>query len=490
MQTYATYLFKQDWLMTMDYAQIKAMVEEHFAKILADRKSELDKNGPLLPLPAGRLKRTIVYASNRTSLDDEFFTHLMGTQDPELDQIVRAYELDLNNSEHDRKRLKSLYWKGAVAMMRQVLKYSESLDTFNFGANPLSNMPSGPRLAVKPQDYIQRLAPTYMKEMQRSEAWGLRALNEREDCFEYLTELLGENLDIKSFDIAKARYVKECLMNTPANRKKIAATRGLPLAQQMDIEGVAKLAVGSVNKYLQCYSSFFKWAVSNGYAAVNPFTGMALKATNKKKRDRFTAEQVQMLLQDVQKGKDGLFDNDMKHWGFLISLYTGARLNEVCSLTPLDIKQDTKTGIWYFDINDEEETKRLKTQAANRLVPVHSDLIRLGFLEFVENCKASKASESRLLPFLTYSDKEGWGRKLSRWFNDTLLPKLELKRKGLSFHSLRHTVITSLRHSGVDNHDVRSLVGHEPEGVTESVYTHDQDLQQLQKAIERLQYKA
>lgn len=170
----------------------------------------------------------------------------------------------------------------------------------------------------------------------------------------------------------------------------------------------------------------------------------------------------------------------MKYWGVLIGLYTGTRLNEIASLTVHDVKQEG--GIWYFDINDEDEKKRLKTKAATRLVPVHSELIRRGFLDYVERVRKMEGDDLRLLYSLTYTEQEGWGRKLSRWFSNTFLPELGLKKVGLSFHSLRHTAITTMRQASVDNHIVRNLVGHEPDGVTEEVYMHDYKLAWLQMA--------
>ena len=47
LQDHAFTLLKQDWVLMMDYSQIKVMVEEHFTKILEERKREIDKNGPL-----------------------------------------------------------------------------------------------------------------------------------------------------------------------------------------------------------------------------------------------------------------------------------------------------------------------------------------------------------------------------------------------------------------------------------------------------------
>src|SRR5690606_17349886 len=134
----------------------------------------------------------------------------------------------------------------------------------------------------------------YVAEMDRAQAWGIRAKEERQDCFDYLSELLGDGFNFASMDVAKARYIKETLSVTPANRRKMKQTRELPLMEQIEVEGVAKLSVGSINKYLQCYSTLYSWAVKNGYIDKNPCQGLAIKdkGRDKKKRDWFRPEQI------------------------------------------------------------------------------------------------------------------------------------------------------------------------------------------------------
>jgi integrase len=271
------------------------------------------------------------------------------------------------------------------------------------------------------------------------------------------------------------------------------------LREQVKVEGLAKLSNGSVNKYLQCYSALFTWAVSNQYVSDNPFKGMRLKDLKKGKREQFTKAEIATMLSEINKGKNGLANNDRKYWGLLIAIYTGARLNEIASLTVNDIKRDDN-GIWYFDITDEEEdTKQLKTEASKRIVPIHSELIRLGLLDYVEKARdivndrrKPNEPEPRLLYDLVYRERAGWGRKLGDWVNNTFLVKLGLKvpmRKTL--HSLRHSFITSLSVAGVEGAYIKSIVGHEADTVTSGVYTHYglDHLPAFKDAIEKLKYK-
>lgn len=67
----------------------------------------------------------------------------------------------------------------------------------------------------------------------------------------------------------------------------------------------------------------------------------------------------------------------------MILLFTGARREEIANLALADIRQEE--GIHYFDIApDGQRGRRLKNKSSKRRVPIHSELIILGFLDYVE----------------------------------------------------------------------------------------------------------
>lgn len=333
---------------------------------------------------------------------------------------------------------------------------------------------------------LQAMIERYMDEMQKAGVWGKRAVGQIEDCLGVLTDYMGKDYSIASLGYAQARQVKELLTQLPANRNKKRETRGLPITKQIAVQGIPRLSVASINKHLITYGSLFKWAKKQGYVNDNPFAEMLLKETRAEKRQQFDADQIRTILAELDKGNAGLANTDYKHWGALIALYTGARQNEIASLTPDDVQQEN--GIWYFDINCNDATKQLKTHAALRRIPIHSELLKRGLLEYVTKVQTMNQPSIRLLHQLTYVEGIGWGRKLERWFNGPFLETLGIKQPQLSFHSLRHNAVTAMRQAGIDNHIVRALVGHEREGVTEEIYHHGYTLSQLQKGIEALRY--
>nr|WP_229583589.1 site-specific integrase [Paracoccus sp. S-4012] len=285
--------------------------------------------------------------------------------------------------------------------------------------------------------------------------------------------LLGEITEQKTaakLTKADARHVKDVLTRYPQNPQKKAATKGKPLSEILDLPGVASISASTVNTYLSHIQTFMRWAVDHGHATENIFDGMRVKARKYKSdnRDAFTADQLVRLYEHLTDNPMGLVKVDAAKWGSLVGMFTGMRLNEIAQLETTDIKE--VDGLWCIDVSDvgEGTTKRLKTSAADRRVPLHNQLIATGFLNFVEAQRAAR--HVRLFPALSYCPKNGHGRAISRWFNDTLLEKMGMKSRTVVFHSFRHTMNTQLRRADVDDAQVKTILGHEQQGVGTGVY--------------------
>ena len=165
-------------------------------------------------------------------------------------------------------------------------------------------------------------------------------------------------------------------------------------------------------------------------------------------------------------------------WLPLIGIYSGMRIDEVCGLSARAVEQ-SKSGIWHFKIEEQLALNRkLKNNASKRRVPVHKDLIALGFIDYVIERKRRKAV--MLFDGLHYN-ANGWGNAATRFF--TRLPSdtspgtgylfdvgVHLKKHdGRDYHAFRHTFIDQLRACGVDSgYDIEAITGHEKEDVSEA----------------------
>ena len=129
-------------------------------------------------------------------------------------------------------------------------------------------------------------------------------------------------------------------------------------------------------------------------------------------------------------------------------------------------------GVLIISILDEEENKRLKTDAARRLVPIHSKLIELGFPDFVKTIPSG-----RIFPHLREApDKPGdFGQKASDDFTEYRRRVGVGKQAGegksnKAFHSFRSTFIAALRDAGVEQERRMRLVGHEYDDTHNGTY--------------------
>ena len=75
----------------------------------------------------------------------------------------------------------------------------------------------------------------------------------------------------------------------------------------------------------------------------------------------------------------------------LILLHTGARVGEVAQLGVNDVKKED--GVWCFDVHPSDETS-VKTKSSIRLVPIHSYLIKAGFIKYCEEIRKEGHAQS------------------------------------------------------------------------------------------------
>ena len=73
--------------------------------------------------------------------------------------------------------------------------------------------------------------------------------------------------------------------------------------------------------------------------------------------------------------------HDAGYWVPIIAWYTGLRREEICQLTLADVTEHD--GIWALAVTD-ENGGRVKNSVSMRAVPVADELMRLGFIDYVD----------------------------------------------------------------------------------------------------------
>lgn len=161
------------------------------------------------------------------------------------------------------------------------------------------------------------------------------------------------------------------------------------------------------------------------------------------------------------------------YWLPLLGIFTGGRISELCQLKPDDIKQIG--GIWAIDINDEDDDQLVKTIAGIRKIPLHPQLIELGFLEYVEDVKQYAGT---IFPYMTPDKFKHFGKTPGRRFGE-FLDMLGIVDERKVFHSFRFTSNNRLKQNGVSEESRCQFIGHEYDTVNSTDYSEEYSLNYL-----------
>ena len=99
------------------------------------------------------------------------------------------------------------------------------------------------------------------------------------------------------------------------------------------------------------------------------------------------------------------------YWLPLLSLHSGARLGELCQLYADDVRE--KQGVHYLYLTNEGEDQSIKgrgDEVRKRRTPIHREIIRLGFLDFV---KRNLSGRTRLRSDPAFASQSGLVQSLS-----------------------------------------------------------------------------
>lgn len=164
---------------------------------------------------------------------------------------------------------------------------------------------------------------------------------------------------------------------------------------------------------------------------------------NSYKREPFRKKEIEMLW----KSKD----SNIYMTVVLILIYTGLRIGELLDLKKSDVHLEER---WFY-------VREAKTESGIREVPIAEKIVLFFEYWMKQDCEYLICTPNHEhFAYRNYYD--------SYW-----TPLM----KSLSFdkhrpHDTRHTCISLLTETGVDERVIKKIVGHKGQGVTETVYTH------------------
>lgn len=217
------------------------------------------------------------------------------------------------------------------------------------------------------------------------------------------------------------------------------------------------------------------FAVEEGWREDNPAARVMLpKDTGGRKRRGYKPEELAALF------KTGVFTKGDRpiagkgaaaFWLPLLAVFTGARREELAQLATDRVR--VEMGVPYLALDPLDDSGNLKTDESRRAVPLHRELIRLGFLEFVEDCR--RAGGGHLFPLLKPNKRGQYAAKFGDWWGRYVRDKAGVADPMIApMHSFRHAVITDLRQQRIREDEERQLLGHaDRNGRSAQVDSHD-----------------
>lgn len=182
-------------------------------------------------------------------------------------------------------------------------------------------------------------------------------------------------------------------------------------------------------------------------------------------------------------------DNPDAFWACMIALFTGARINAAITLQYKDIL--VKDGINCIQFRSDHKIKQLKNEASERLVPIHKQLLDLGFVDYVNKQKAKSKAEDTDFIIKKCQTKSGeynnkfFTRELSPFFTDIKVKTGN--HDGYDFHSFRKNISIALQDAGVGATYINDIIGWEGKTTMEQSYS-NHTLTQINNEMKKFSY--
>lgn len=274
---------------------------------------------------------------------------------------------------------------------------------------------------------FSKVAALYLAEKQLDN--GRKTLEDKQATFDTFVELFGDD-DFNAVGAEQAVAYKQRL-----------------LAQA--------LSIVRINSKLSHLTELFRWAVNNGLRHTgNPFETMRVSTKGKIKQQTksyipFSDEDLQAIFEPARYA--AFMDKPDYFWLPWIALHSGARIEELASLTIDQVRTDAASGVVYVDI------QKAKNLNSVRQIPLHDNVVSAGFLDYIASVKALGGT-NMVFPYLV-EGKNGYSKNCGRRFAQ-YLDTLGITDERKTFHSFRSTFITRLSEQNANPAMLMAIVGH------------------------------
>jgi integrase len=231
-----------------------------------------------------------------------------------------------------------------------------------------------------------------------------------------------------------------------------------------------KCAPPTLKKRVGALQALLTYAFQQRWTSINTGSGIRIVGYTKKRRNRRSFEDHELatlcssplFIDPAAWNTKSRISDVTVFWIFLLSITTGARLEEVGQVALADVRRDG--DIVYLDIDEyaeeeDAEDKSVKTEDSIRLVPVHDKLLELGFNDYVNTLAA--LGHTQLFPDLKENSVGKRTKEASQKINRIIDRHVSSDRR-LVFHSLRHAFKAKGNDARLNDRTLDQICGHAP----------------------------
>lgn len=322
---------------------------------------------------------------------------------------------------------------------------------------------------------LSALVEVYSNQMKIAGRWAESADQENTRALSWFASEFGSDKAVENFTLDDVRAFRDLLAQLPPNFSILKKYSGMKLSEIASGYDGHPLAPKTQVKMFTAVKAFFQWCVNEGYLTKSPVGELAALPKPSKKRTRraFSNHELKKLFLSplytgcaAPKRRSVSGDNiyrDGMYWLPLVGLFTGMRLGELIQLPVKHVKE--QDGVLYFDLSG----IKLKTDNSMRQIPVHPELLKLGFMGFVRAQEKNRDPDARLFEDFTLGSTKDPGGPASKVIMRYIRSAVT-KDKMVVFHSFRHSFSDALRQTDIQDSRRRKLMGHAGEGATDTDY--------------------
>jgi integrase len=398
-------------------------------------------------------------------------------------EIVRA--LGTSNLA-EAKRLHALMW---VSLDREFAAAQEAADRLTVGGPAPARVPHSPA-DFDPQERIiaDAIAAARLR-------WEAETAAERVALAEVKAISKAKAPDGISLSVAMAAMLK----GRPVGARYEARVRKViedfnALNGELTVQAVTKHHVlafkdalvaegqgpANANLLLGCVGSVLIYAMDHLHLITsNPAAKIRLtdKRRDREKRRAFEEPELKRVFESPvysENLRPAAGGGEASYWLPLLALYTGARQTELGQFHPDDVMQEA-----YRDADDKEHVawvirivenaargQFVKNEGSERRVPIHADLIKLGFVRVAQAALAK--GQVRIFPDIVPDSTKRLMGNWSKWFGRYRRLECALPSKDTPFHSFRHTFKHYARLARIPNEVHNEFTGHETGDVADT----------------------